>query len=87
MPTTNLNVNEYATAEHALKYLARADKIPHRVEGESVLLEFVPRNVRRILDLGCGDGRLLAVLHIDRLGAEGVALENENEKTCRSMVL
>jgi tRNA (cmo5U34)-methyltransferase len=69
------NLNEYATTEHALKYLALADKIPHRVEGESVLLDFVPRNVRRILDLGAGDGRLLALLRIDRPGAEGVALD------------
>lgn len=68
-------MNEYATTEHALKYLARADKIPHRVEGESVLLDFVPRNVRRILDLGAGDGRLLALLLIDRPDAEGVALD------------
>src|SRR5688572_29372068 len=71
----NLDLNEYATAEHALKYLARADTIPHRVEGESVLLEFVPRNTRRILDLGAGDGRLLALLRIDRPEAEGVALD------------
>ncbi len=58
-------MNEYATTEHALKYLARADKIPHRVEGETVLLEFVPHNIRRILDLGSGDGRLIALLRID----------------------
>jgi len=36
------NVNEYATAEHALKYLSRAERIPHRTEGEAVLLEFIP---------------------------------------------
>src|ERR1051325_7424544 len=46
------NLNEYATAEHALKYLALADRVPHRAEGEAVLLEFVPKTVRRILDLG-----------------------------------
>lgn len=68
-------LNEYATAEHALKYLARADRIPHRTEGEGVVHELVPRNARRILDLGCGDGRLLALLRIDRPEAEGVALD------------
>jgi len=69
------NLNEYATAEHALKYLALADRIPHRAEGEGVVLDFIPRNVRRILDLGTGDGRLLALLRIDRPGAMAVALD------------
>ena len=67
--------NEYATAEHALKYLSRADGIPHRSEGEAVLLEFIPQKVERILDLGTGDGRLLALLRIDRRDAKGVALD------------
>src|SRR4026209_2959849 len=69
------NLNEYATAEHALKYLARADRIPHRTEGEAVLLEFIPQRVERILDLGTGDGRLLALLRIDRPAAEGIAVD------------
>jgi tRNA (cmo5U34)-methyltransferase len=73
--TSTPNLNEYATAEHALKYLALADAIPHRVEGEAVLLEFIPRNAERILDLGTGDGRLLALLRIDRPDAAGVALD------------
>ena len=68
-------MNEYATSEHALKYLALADKIPHRVEGEAVLLEMVSRGVRRILDLGTGDGRLLSLLLIDRPHAEAVAVD------------
>ena len=69
------NTNEWATAEHALKYLSRADSIPHRTEGEAVVLEFVPKNIKRILDLGTGDGRLLALLLIDRQDSEGVALD------------
>ena len=73
--TTTPDLNEYATAEHALKYLSRADSIPHRAEGEAVLLEFIPQKVARILDLGTGDGRLLALLRIDRRDAKGVALD------------
>ena len=67
--------NEWATAEHALAYLARADAIPHRTEGEATLLDLVPRDVQRMLDLGTGDGRLLALLKIDRPPAQAVALD------------
>jgi tRNA (cmo5U34)-methyltransferase len=68
-------VNKWATAEHALQYLARADQIPHRTEGEGVLLELVPQAVQRILDLGTGNGRLMALLKIDRPQASGIALD------------
>ena len=66
---------EWATAEHALRYLARADGYPHRAEGESVLLEHVPGDARRILDLGTGDGRLLSLLSHDRPGMLGLGLD------------
>jgi len=67
--------NEWITPEHALAYLARADRMPHRTEGEAVLLAHVPKMVRHILDLGAGDGRLLALLLIERPQALGVALD------------
>jgi SAM-dependent methyltransferase len=68
-------VREYDSAEHALAYLARADGIPHRVAGERMVNELVPRGVRRVLDLGAGDGRLLALLRLDRPAARGVAVD------------
>ncbi len=55
-------VNLWTRTDHALDYLERADSITHRTEGESSLLEFIPRATRRILDLGTGDGRLLALV-------------------------
>jgi tRNA (cmo5U34)-methyltransferase len=68
-------MNEWTSADHALAYLARADRIPHRTEGEAVLLEIVPTTAARILDLGTGNGRLLALLKIGRPHAAAVALD------------
>ena len=64
-----------ADVEKVQRYLARADDFPHRAEGEGVLLEQVPRDVHRVLDLGTGDGRLLALLRVDRPGMQGVGLD------------
>jgi SAM-dependent methyltransferase len=69
------SLKEYNSAEHALQYLARADSIPYRAAGEAVMMELVPRSARRILDLGAGDGRLLALLQLDRPDARGVATD------------
>jgi SAM-dependent methyltransferase len=57
------------------QYLAAADEFPHRSEGEGVLLEHVPGGARRVLDLGTGDGRLLALLSSERPGMTGIGLE------------
>jgi tRNA (cmo5U34)-methyltransferase len=68
-------VSRWPDAEHALAYLARADTIPHRTEGEAVLLEHLPERVERVLDLGCGDGRLLDLVLTAQPDAMGVALD------------
>ncbi|HIK44281.1 MAG TPA: class I SAM-dependent methyltransferase [Leptolyngbyaceae cyanobacterium M65_K2018_010] len=70
-----MSQNQWTSARHALAYLARADAIPHRTEGEAVLLAHVPLQARRILDLGTGNGRLLELLKLDRPQAEYVALD------------
>lgn len=73
--TATKPVNLWTSNEHARDYLERADSISHRGEGESALLEFIPRNTRRILDLGTGDGRLLALVRREHPDTEAVAVD------------
>jgi tRNA (cmo5U34)-methyltransferase len=67
--------SEWQTIEHALAYLSRADRLPHRTEGERALLDQIPVHTQRVLDLGTGDGRLLALVKLDKPEVEGVALD------------
>ena len=69
------DVNLWSSPDHAVAYLARAREIPRREQGETALLECLPSGVRRVLDLGSGDGHLLALLLAARPGAEGVAVD------------
>lgn len=78
--TTNTPINLWASSDHVRDYLGRADSIAHRGEGEAALLEFIPANARCILDLGTGDGRLLALVKSEmasRDNARGGGVEIE----------
>lgn len=67
--------NEWANAEHATAYLQRADGVVNRQHGEAMVRDLVPLEAERIIDLGTGDGRLLALLTADRPGAYGVGVD------------
>jgi tRNA (cmo5U34)-methyltransferase len=66
---------EWASPDHVRAYLAAASRVPHRIEGEAALLEHVPEEARRVLDLGTGDGHLLALVAAARPGVSGIGLD------------
>jgi len=69
------DTNLWQLPEHALGYLAQADAIPHRAEGEKALLECLSGSVTNVLDLGSGDGRLLTIVGLVHPHARAVALD------------
>lgn len=73
--TSTKPVNLWTSSDHVRDYLGRADQIAHRTEGEATLLEFIPPTTRRILDLGTGDGRLLAIVRAEHPETEAVAVD------------
>ena len=68
-------VNGWRSAERVNDYLSIVDSRPHKEEIRAVLLEQIPSNVNRVLDLGTGDGRLLALVKTKNPEAKGVALD------------
>jgi cyclopropane fatty-acyl-phospholipid synthase-like methyltransferase len=72
---TKQGVNLWTEADHARDYLEKRKHLPHRQTGYGVLLEFVPTQAQRVLDLGCGDGEVMARVMKARPGAEGIACD------------
>jgi tRNA (cmo5U34)-methyltransferase len=69
------SAKEWSSPQNALAYLNVADSLPHRSEGESVLIEHLPEVTKRILDLGTGDGRLIRLIKASRPEIEAVAID------------
>jgi len=44
------------------EYLDRVGRLAPRLAGEAVLVEVLPDDPKRVVDLGCGDGRLTALV-------------------------
>jgi len=57
---------EWSSPGYASEYLEVSESIPHKNEGEQVLLEYIPTDAKRILDLGTGDGRLIKLIRSKR---------------------
>jgi SAM-dependent methyltransferase len=55
---------------HVEEYLDRMDRLGPRAQGEAALVELLPADPRRALDLGCGDGRVSALLLASRPSIE-----------------
>ena len=67
--------DEWSSERHSLGFLKKADKMPHRSEGEDVLFDHVPKGAIRVLDLGTGDCRLLRLLKNQRQDISAVAVD------------
>jgi SAM-dependent methyltransferase len=67
---TNVETNEWVNADHAQGFLDRRDQLPQLEAGYSELLRILPTYPRRVLDLGCGDGKVMAMI-----GGSGVAVD------------
>jgi SAM-dependent methyltransferase len=67
-PTTS----SWADVPVVVRYLERIGEHSPRVAGEDVLRSILPAHARSVLDLGCGDGRLAALVMEECDGIEHV---------------
>ena len=67
---THVETNEWVNADHAQGFLDKRDQVPQLEIGYSELLSILPPNPKRVLDLGCGDGKVMAMI-----GGSGIAVD------------
>jgi len=70
-----MTVNLWSEADHAQAYLQNRKRIPRRDEGYRALLEFLPDETNRVLDLGCGDGEVVGRVIDARPNATAMAAD------------
>lgn len=62
----------WSDSDQVAWYVNRIGKLEARLAGEQVLVDLLPPAPRRVLDLGCGDGRLAALVLENRSSVEQV---------------
>jgi tRNA (cmo5U34)-methyltransferase len=73
---------EWSDPGRVAEYLSR--EIPHRSTAEEMLLEALPPEVGRFLDLGTGDGRVLALVRSRHPRAVAVGLDSSEPMLARA---
>jgi SAM-dependent methyltransferase len=73
---------EWSDPGRVAEYLSR--EIPHRSTAEESLLDALPPRVDRFLDLGTGDGRMIALLHGRHPEARAVGLDASEPMLARA---
>jgi SAM-dependent methyltransferase len=73
---------EWSDPARVAEYLSR--EIPHRPAADQMLLEALPTRVERFLDLGCGDGRMIALVRGRHPEARAVGLDASEPMLARA---
>ncbi len=73
---------EWSDPGRVAEYLSR--EIPHRLTAEQMLLEALPPRVERFLDLGCGDGRMVALVRGRHPEARAMGLDASDTMLARA---
>jgi SAM-dependent methyltransferase len=74
--------DEWSEPWRVAEYLSR--EIPHRQAAEEMLLKALPERVNRFLDLGTGDGRMLALVRADHPEAQAIGLDSSEPMLARA---
>ncbi|HSR94209.1 MAG TPA: class I SAM-dependent methyltransferase [Solirubrobacterales bacterium] len=74
--------SEWFDPGRVAEYLAR--EIPHRLTAESLLLEALPARIERFLDLGTGDGRMLALVRSRQPDSAAIGLDSSPPMLARA---
>ncbi len=73
---------EWSEPGRVAEYLSR--EIPHRMTAEEMLLAALPERVERFLDLGTGDGRMLALIRSRHRDAMAIGLDSSAPMLARA---